>query len=131
MGTKMALSRPLVGGDGGGLTLTFNELNGVIDVPANSSIYLPLDAATHRYEVKTLTATSNKAVKIKVQLKDRFDGGTTYYESLEQEQIRDIIAIPAADKSGQKRVHAFVTNTGSQVAQVQLNVKIIPMSGGN
>lgn len=131
MGTRMSLSRPLVDGDQGGLSLTFNELSGIVSVPANGTVYLPIDAGSHRYEIKTVYAKPSKAVKVRIELKDRESGGFTYYGSLEQTLIHDIVNVPASDKDGNKQLHAFISNAGSETANVEIIVKIIPMSGGN
>jgi len=127
----MILNRPLATSEGGGLSLTFNELSGIVSIPASGTVYLPLDAGSHRYEVKTVYAKSNKSSKVQVQLKDRANAGFTYYGSLEQAEVHDIVNVPASDKSGEKKVHAFITNSGTETADVEVIIKIIPMSGGN
>jgi len=131
MGTKMELSRPLSSGGDSSYTLTFNELTGFVTVPANGSVYLPLDAGVHRYEIKTVYAKPDKAVKVRVELKDRETNGFTYYSTLEQSEVHDIVNVPASDKSGKKRVHAFISNAGGETTTIQVIIKIIPMSGGN
>lgn len=131
MGTRMVLNRPLASSEGGGLSLTFNELSGIISIPAGGTIYLPLDAGSHRYEVKTVYAKPNKSAKIRVELKDRANAGFTYYGSLEQSEVHDIVNVPASDKGGTKKVHAFITNSGTETVSVEVIIKIIPMSGGN
>lgn len=131
MGTRMALNRPLSSTGGGSYSLTFNELTAVVTVPANGTLYLPLDAGSHRYEVKTVYAKPNKPVKVRVELKDREANGFTYYGSLEEATIHDIVNVPASDKNGNKKVHAFISNAGSDTANIEIVIKVIPMSGGN
>lgn len=131
MGTRMTLFRPLASSENGGLSLTFNELTGLITVPANGTVYLPLDAGSHRYEIKTVYAKPNKSVKVRVELKDRDTGGFTYFSSLEESEIHDIVNVPASDKGGNKKVHAFISNAGGESANIEVIIKIIPMSGGN
>lgn len=131
MGTRMELLRPLSSGEGGNFSLTFSELSGIVTVPANGSVYLPLDAGSHRYEVKTVYSKADKPVKVRLVLKDRNTNGFSYYSSLDQTEVHDIVNVPAADKTGNKKVHAFITNAGSESVNVEVIIKIIPMSGGN
>lgn len=131
MGTRMELLRPLSTGEGGSYSLTFSELSGIVTVPANGTVYLPLDAGSHRYEVKTIYAKQNKQVNIKVELKDRDTNGFSYYSTGERLIVNDIAGVPAADKTGNKKVHAFITNAGNEPIDVEIVIKIIPMSGGN
>lgn len=126
----MALNRPLSEA-GGSFSLTFSELSGVVTVPANGTVYLPFDTGTHRYEIKTIYAKPNKGVKVKVGLADRDTGGFMYYESNEQSVVYDIANVPAADKTGNKKIHAFISNVGSESVTVSVTIKFIPMSGGN
>jgi len=134
MGTRMELSRPLSSGGGVGFSLTFNELTGVINVPANGTVYVPIDAGAHRYEVKTVYVDPDKSVYVSIDLQDRENAGMSYYKSTELEGIHgvyDIVNVPASDKSGNQRLHAFFTNTGNEPTTVHYTIKIIPMSGGN
>lgn len=131
MGTKMSLTRPLANTGSGGLSLTFNELSGIIPIPAGGTVYLPLDAGSHRYEVRTVYAKSDKQSKIRIELKDRPTAGFAYYGSREQNEVHDIVNVPASDKSGSKKLHAFITNSGTETVSVEVIIKVIPMSGGN
>lgn len=131
MGTRMELLRPLSTGEGGSYSLTFSELSGIVTIPANGTVYLPLDAGSHRYEVKTIYAKQSKPVKIQVELKDRDTNGFSYYSTGERMTVNDIAGVPVADKTGNKKVHAFITNAGNESIDVELIIKIVPMSGGN
>lgn len=131
MGTRMELLRPLSSGSGDSFSLTFSELSGIVTVPANGTVYLPFDAGSHRYEIKTLYAKQSKPVIIKVELKDRDIDGFSYYSTDLRKVVNDIVAVPAADKTGKKKVHAFISNSGNEQVDVEVVIKIIPMSGGN
>lgn len=134
MGTRMELSRPLSSGGDSGFSLTFNELSGVINIPANGTVYVPIDAGTHRFEVKTVYVNPEKTVYVSIDLQDRESGGLSYYRSIKMKDsngVYDIVNVPASDKTGKQRLHAFFTNTGNEATAVQYIIKIIPMSGGN
>lgn len=132
MGTSMNVNRQESGTGGSGSTaLTFYELEGTINVPANATLYLPLDVGAHRYEVKTVKVTSDPAGSVSVRLEDRPTGGEIMYESLVQAEVHDIVNVPIIDRSGQQRVHAFLTNKGSGSATLRLVIKVIPYAGGN
>ena len=132
MGTSMNVNRQESGNGGGGSTaLTFYELEGTISAPANATLYFPLDVGAHRYEIKTVRITSNPVGKVSIRIEDRPTGGEIMYESLVQSEVHDIVGVPIIDRSGEQRVHAFVTNGGTETATVRVVIKVIPYAGGN
>lgn len=131
MGTKMQINRVESGTGGGSAALTFYELEGTIAVPSNATLYLPLDVGSNRYEVKTVKVTSSPAGKVSIRLEDRPSGGEVMYESLLQAEVHDIVGVPVIDRSGEQRVHAFVTNGGTGTATLRVVIKVIPYAGGN
>lgn len=132
MGTSMNVNRQESGtGGSGSSALTFYELEGTISVPANATLYLPLDVGSHRYEIKTVKVTSNPAGKVSIRLEDRPTGGEVMYESLVQSEVHDIVGVPVIDRSGQQRLHTFVTNGGTDTASLRVVIKVIPYAGGN
>jgi hypothetical protein len=134
MGTTMKVNRPVTGGTSG-FSLTYNELTAIIDVPAQSTIYTAIDAGSHRYELKTVLAVPTPAAIISVRVDDRATGGDVCYQSrpkpIEKERLYDIVNVPITDKTGQKRIHAFIQNSGSVAAKIRVVFKIIPLEGGN
>lgn len=132
MGTRMKVNRQeSVNGGNGFSALTFYELEGALSVPANATLYLPLDVGSHRYEIKTVKVTSNPAGKVSIRIEDRPIGGEVMYESLVQSEVHDIVGVPVIDRSGQQRLHAFVTNGGTDTATLRVVIKVIPYAGGN
>lgn len=132
MGTIMKVNRQESGSGGGGsAALTFYELEGTIDVPANATLYLPLDVGAHRYEVKTVKVTSSPSGNVSIRLEDRPTGGEVMYESLVQSEVHDIAGVPIIDRSGQQRLHTFITNGGNGTATLRVVIKVIPYAGGN
>lgn len=132
MGTSMNVNRQESGNSGSGSTaLTFYELEGTINVPANATLYLPLDVGSHRYEIKTVKVTSNPTGKVSIRIEDRPTVGEIMYESLVQSEVHDIVGVPVIDRSGEQRIHTFVTNGGTGTATVRVVIKVIPYAGGN
>ncbi|WP_248499810.1 hypothetical protein [Staphylococcus aureus] len=134
MGTKMSVNRPVSGGTSG-FSLTYNEVTALVDVPAQSTVYSALDAGSHRYELKTALAEPNLASVIGIRVDDRATGGDACYTSrpkaIEKTRIYDIVNVPITDKTGQKKIHAFIQNSSSVAVKVRVVFKIIPLEGGN
>jgi len=133
MGTSMKVNRPETG-SGGGFALTYSELETVISVPAQSTLYAPIDAGVHRYEIKTVRVESETTRELGIQIMDRPTGGDMCYESEVlsiEDRIYDIAGVPITDKSGQKKIHAFIQNKSGATANIRVVIKIIPFEGGN
>ena len=129
MGTTMKVNRSVTSA-GSGLALTYLELESLIQVPAQATIYVPIVASYHRYEVKTVLVKSTAPSTLGIRIDDRDTNGDKCYESLNEATIYNIVNVPVTDKTGQKKIHAFVSNTGTSSVDVRIVIKLIPFEGG-
>lgn len=111
------------GGGGGVPTLT--EITHTEIVPAGETVFLSLDAAFNKYDIRTVEISNDVGVTSDIQI---FDSATEskrrVYQSNKESYTYDIANVPCHDKDETKKLHAQIANYGSVSANISITINI-------
>jgi hypothetical protein len=127
MGTKMFVKRPAV--QGTFLGLRYKEFEESVTLVGNETKYVPINADCNIYEIKTVRAEASNSAKVSVSIADRDTAGDVCYESLTENVVYDIAAVPLEDKTLQQKIHVFIKNHSASNTTVRLVIKILTLEG--
>jgi hypothetical protein len=106
---------------GGSAVPSLTEITHTELIPAGASVFLDLDAAFNKYDIRTLEASNNASVMVDVEVYDSAgEGKRKVYQSNKETYIYDIVNVPCHDKDESKKIHIKVTNYGGIDATISL-----------
>ena len=108
---------------GGSAVPTLTEITHTELVPAGSSVFLDLDAAFNKYDIRTLEVSSDKSVTLDVEIFDSSaEPRRKIYQSNKEVYIYDIVNVPCHDKDESQKLHIKINNYGNEDANVSIVV---------
>lgn len=107
---------------GGGSVPTLTEITETINVPSGSSVFVSLDAAFNKYDIRTLEAFNDTGAMIEVEVYDQAENGRRVYYSNREKHIYDIVNVPCHDKDQTKMIHLKINNYDTSDTNVSLNI---------
>jgi hypothetical protein len=113
------------GGSGGGSQVpTYVERSQTVTVPAGQSVPVAINVGFDKFDVRSVSASSDNNMSIMVEIWDRANNGQLVYRSLQQQVIYDIPNVPMQDKDGTQSAHFVVYNYGMSQTNVTITLKI-------
>lgn len=132
MGTVMNVKRTSNSNNGGGGTniQTFTQLiekRVVVSVGANERKYVAIPVGLEKYELKTVTASTDTGVEYLLEVYDSANDATglIQYRSLQETETFDTVLVPVVDKDGTQSVHLYVTNKSATISNITVILKLI------
>jgi hypothetical protein len=96
----------------------------VVDIPAMTTQYVPLDATLNKYDVRTVCLTSNTEDNLTLRISEEALGSRFTYVSNTEKEVYDIVQLPTIDKDLSETLHTWITNGGNGTATCTLEVKL-------
>lgn len=99
---------------GGSAVPTLTEIPHTEIIPAGSSVFLSLDAAFTKYDIRTLEVSNTANVMMDVEFFDSSgENRRRIYQSNKETYIYDIVNVPCHDKDESQKIHLKITNYGT------------------